>query len=207
MDLAFINRALQNGADGVFIGGCWPGECHYITEGNYDALATVHLYKKLMTRIGLNPDRLRLEWVAASEGARYAEVMNEFVATLSALGPLGESEGPDRETLKAKLAAFEKLIPYLKLVERERLRAPLKSEEAYRAYYASEEVDRLFTDLVADRLAVAEIMALLGQGPRSTGEIAEALRLNSSEVARHMNRSSRRGLVQYDTARSKYALA
>ena len=66
VDLAFIHRAFLNGADGVFIGGCWPGECHYITEGNYDALATVHLYRKLMEHIGVRPERLRLEWVAAS---------------------------------------------------------------------------------------------------------------------------------------------
>ena len=207
MDLAFINRALQNGADGVFIGGCWPGECHYITEGNYDALATVHLYRKLMSHVGLNPNRLRLEWVAASEGSRFAEVMNDFVATLSGLGPLGQGEGLERAALTSKLDGIGKLIPYIKLVERERLRAPLKSEEAYNAYYASEEVDRLFQDLVADKLAVSEIMTLLGHGPLSTGEIAEALKLNPSEVSRYLSSSSRHGLVQYDTGRNKYALA
>jgi F420-non-reducing hydrogenase iron-sulfur subunit len=207
VDLAFILRALQNGADGVFIGGCWPGECHYITEGNYDALANVQLFRKLLEHIGIRPERIRLEWISASEGSRYAEVMNDFVANLQELGPLGKGDGLDADTLAAKLGAVERLVPYLKLVERQRLRAPVKSEEAYNAYYASDEVNRLFLDLVGDKLAISEIMTLLQAGAHSTGEIAEALKLNPSEVSKHMNNSSRQGLVQYDTERNKYALA
>ena len=207
VDLTFILRALQNGADGVFIGGCWPGECHYITEGNYDALANVLLLRKLLEHIGVRPERIRLEWISASEGSRYAEVMNDFVANLQELGPLGEGDGLDADTLAAKLGAVERLVPYLKLVERERLRAPVKSEEAYNAYYASDEVNRLFLDLVGDKLAISEIMTLLQAGPRSTGEIADALKLNPSAVSKHMNNSSRQGLVQYVTERNKYALA
>ena len=93
VDLSFILRALMNGADGVFIGGGWPGGCHYITEGNYDALGNMHLCRKLLKHIGVNPERLRLEWIAASEGSRFAEVMNDFVDTLKSAGPLGRG-GP-----------------------------------------------------------------------------------------------------------------
>ena len=82
VDLAFILRAFSSGADGVIIGGCWPGECHYVTEGNYDALGNVHLAKKLLELIGISTDRVRLEWIAASEGTRFAEVMSEFAGTL-----------------------------------------------------------------------------------------------------------------------------
>ena len=111
VDLAFIQRAFENGADGVFIGGCWPGECHYITEGNYDALGNVNLFRKLMQRIGLSPERLRLEWIAASEGSRYAEVMNDFVNNLRELGPLGSSEQLEPDDVRGKLAAAGRLIP------------------------------------------------------------------------------------------------
>ena len=55
VDLAFVLRAFQKGADGVIIGGCWPGECHYVTEGNYDALGNMHLCKKLLEHIGVEP--------------------------------------------------------------------------------------------------------------------------------------------------------
>jgi len=114
-------RAFSNGTDGVFIGGCWPGECHYITEGNYLALSNVHLVRKLLAHIGVNPERLRLECISASEGIRFAEVMNDFSKKLKALGPLGKGEGIDENGLKFKLEAVRNLIPYIKLVERGRL--------------------------------------------------------------------------------------
>lgn len=207
VDLSFILRAFTSGADGVVIGGCWPGECHYITEGNYDALANVHLCKKLMEHIGVNPERLRLEWIAASEGSRYAELMNDFVQQMKDLGPMVEGEGMDLAVLKGKLDAVTKLVPYIKLVERERLRAPLKTEQAYNEYYASDETNKLFNDLIADKLVTSQILALLEHKPLSTGEIAERLSLNPSDVSKHMNSSSRHGLVRYDLERGCYALA
>ena len=205
--MSFILRALLNGADGVFVGGCWPGECHYITEGNYDALGNMHLCKKLLSHIGVNPDRLRLEWIAASEGTRYAELMDDFVSRVKGFGPLGTGEGIDKEGLVRKLQALKRLIPYLKLVERERLRVPHKSVEAYEAFFNSDEVNRLFQELVADKLAISEITLLLGKQPRSTGEIAEILSLSPSAVSKHMNASSRQGLVRYDPDSKCYALA
>ncbi len=126
VDLSFVIKAFMQGADGVIIGGCWPGECHYVTEGNYDALANVHICKKMMSLIGMSPERLRIEWIAASEGSRFAEVMNSFVAECKAMGPPGQSEDLESAVVQSRLAAVEKLIPYIKLVERERLRAPKK---------------------------------------------------------------------------------
>jgi len=207
VDLAFILRAFSNGTDGVFIGGCWPGECHYITQGNYDALSNMHLCRKLLEHIGVNPERLRLEWISASEGSRFAEVMNDFSKKLKELGPLGKGEGIDENGLKFKLEAVNKLIPYIKLVERERLRVPFKSEEAYNKFFTSDEVNRLFNELIGDKLAISQIMLLLRERPLSTGEISEILGLNPSEVSRHMNSSSRQGLVRYDETRKCFALA
>ena len=207
VDLAFVLHAFARGADGVFIGGCWPGECHYVTEGNYDALGNVYLARKLMAHVGLCPDRLRIEWVAASEGSRFAEVMNDFVKQLKALGPLGRGEGLDEGVLEGRLEAARKLVPYIKLVERERLRVPAKSETAYHEFYASDEANRLFDELIADKLATSQILDLLKVRPLSTAEICASLGLSASEVSRHMNASSRQGWVRYDVDRSRYALA
>jgi len=207
VDLAFILRAFSNGTDGVFIGGCWPGECHYITEGNYDALSNVHICRKLLEHIGVNPERLRLEWISASEGSRFAEVMNDFSKKTKELGPLGKGEGIDDNGLKFKLEAVNKLIPCIKLVERERLRVPVKSEEVYNKFFTSDEVNRLFNELIGDKLAISQIVLLLGERPLSTGEISELLGLNPSDVSRHMNSTSRQGLVRYDESRKRYALA
>jgi len=207
VDLAFVLRAFIKGADGVIIGGCWPGECHYVTEGNYDALSNMYLFKKLLEHIGLSPDRLRLEWISASEGTRFAEVMNDFSRQLQELGPLGKGEGIDEDRLKIKLEAVRKLVPYMKLVERERLRIPVKSQEAYDEFYNSDQANRLFDELIADKLAISQILTLLGERPLSTTEISGILSLSPSEVSRHINSSSRQGLVNYDVERKSYALA
>jgi F420-non-reducing hydrogenase iron-sulfur subunit len=205
VDLGFILRAFANGTDGVFIGGCWPGECHYITEGNYLALSTVHLSRKLLEQIGVNPKRLRLEWVSAAEGSRYAEVMNDFTRTLKELGPLGKEIDP--KALKLKLEAVRSLIPYIKLVERERLRVTHKSEKEYIEFFTSDEFDRLFQQLIGDKLVISQIVALLRERPLSTGEISEELGLVPSEVSLYLKGSARQGLVHFDEDRKRYVAA
>jgi coenzyme F420-reducing hydrogenase delta subunit/DNA-binding transcriptional ArsR family regulator len=207
VDLSFVLRAFRKGADGVIIGGCWPGECHYVTEGNYDALGNMLLLRKLMDRVGVAEERLRLEWISAAEGTRFAEIMSDFAAQLEELGPLGQGEGIEASSLRLKLDALSQLVPYLKLVEREKLRVLVKSEEAYRAFYESDEATRLFDELFADKLAVSQTLMLLQEGPLSTREISERLGLSPSDVSRHMKESSRQGLVRYDLVRKCYALA
>jgi F420-non-reducing hydrogenase iron-sulfur subunit len=207
IDLAFVLRAFSNGMDGVFIGGCRLNECNYVTHGNFDALANVHLCKKLLEHIGVNPDRLRIEFLSAGEGVLLTEVINDFTDKVKQLGPLGKSEGIDENGLKLKLEAVNKLVPYIRLVERERLRVPSKSEEAYNEFFTSDEVNKLFTELIGDKLAISQITSLLRERPLSTGEISEILGLKPSEVSRHMNSSSRQGLVRYDESRKCYALA
>jgi F420-non-reducing hydrogenase iron-sulfur subunit len=207
VDLSFMLRAFSNGTDGVFIGGCLLGECHYITEGNFLTLSMMHLCKKLLERIGVNPERLRVEWISASEGFRFAEVMNDFTKKLKAIGPLGKGEGIEGSELKFKLEAIKNLIPYIKLVERERLRVPVKSEDAYNKFFTSDEVDRLFQELIADKLAMSEIMLLLRKKPRSTGEISEILGLNPSEVSKHLSSSARQGLIKLDASMKRFVPA
>lgn len=207
VDLGFILRAFANGSDGVFIGGCWPGECHYLTEGNYLALSTVLLSRKIMALIGVNPERVRLEWVSASEGMRFADVMNSFSKKLKALGPLGQGDGEEDNRMRSKLEAVQNLVPYIKLVERERLRVPVKSEEAYTQFFASDEMDRLFKELIVDKLEISQMMTLLREKPRSTGELSEILGLDPSDVSRHLNVSARQGLVRFDESQNLIAAA
>ena len=81
----YILEAFQRGADGVFIGGCHPGDCHYL-EGNYKTLRRILLLKKLLPQFGIEPERLRLEWVSAAEGQRFAHVVTDFVEEIKKLG-------------------------------------------------------------------------------------------------------------------------
>jgi F420-non-reducing hydrogenase iron-sulfur subunit len=207
VDLAFILRAFSNGADGVFIGGCWPGECHYITEGNYLALSMVHIGRRLLELIGLNPERVRLEWISAAEGMRFAEVINDFSKKLRELGPLGKGEGIDGNGLKSKLEAIKNLVPYVKLVERERMRIPVKSEEEYNKFFGSEEFDKLFQELIADKLKMSQIMALLREKPRSTGEISEILGVTPSDASKYLGSSARQGLIRFDEIQKRFVPA
>ncbi len=146
VDLRFILRALANGNDGVFVGGCWLGECHYITEGNYDALSLMHLAKKILEYLGLNPDRLRIEWLSASEGVRFAEVMNDFSAQIKSIGRLGEAEGLDHMELCRRLDQATQLVPYIKIAKRAKLAMRLSKEEEYLSLFSTEEVEQMFDE-------------------------------------------------------------
>ena len=209
VDLEFIIRAFLNGQDGVFVGGCKLDECNYITHGNYDALSTVTIAKKILAYIGLNPDRLRLQFMSAADGNLLAEVTDKFSSVVKAIGPFGrgEREESDAKMIKLKLEVAKKIVPYIRLVERERLRIPQKSRAAYEAFYTSEQFDALFEELIVSKLAICQITTLLKEKALSTGEIAAALGLNPSEVSRHMNNSSRYGFVRYDVQQKCYALA
>jgi F420-non-reducing hydrogenase iron-sulfur subunit len=207
VDLEFVLRSFSRGMDGVFIGGCRLNECNYVTHGNYHALSMVLLCRKILEHLGLNPERLRIAFMSAGEGNLFAEVTNDFVKKVRELGSLGQSEGIDEPALKFKLEAVTRLIPYLRLVERERLRVPVKSEEAVRQFFNSSEGNRLINELVIDKLAISQITSLLREQPLSTDKIAEILGLTPSEVSRHMSTSSRHGLVRYDVNRKGYALA
>jgi len=207
VDLAFVLRAFSNGSDGVFIGGCHLNECHYITDGNHHAYAMVQICKKVLKLIGLSPERLRIEQVSAGEGIRFAEVMNDFSKTLRELGPIGTGEGLDKSAVRLKFEAVTKLIPYIRLVERERLRIRCQSAEEYEAYFGTEEVSRLFEELIAEKLAIAEILALLKEQPRSTGELSGLLGIPSPIIARHLNSSARQGLAKFDDEQKRFKIS
>ena len=82
----FILRAFELGADGVLVAGCHIGDCHYIS-GNEKAEKTVARTRELISLLGIDPNRLRLEWISASEGAKFSETMREFTEALRSLGP------------------------------------------------------------------------------------------------------------------------
>ena len=87
VDPQFVLDAFAKGADGVLIGGCHPGDCHY-QRGNYKALRRFHLMKRLLAEMGIEEDRFRLEWISASEGERVKAVINDMVERVRVLGPL-----------------------------------------------------------------------------------------------------------------------
>ena len=84
---SFILLAFTKGADGVMVAGCHPGDCHYST-GNYKAKRRITLLKDMLPQLGIEPDRLRLEWISASEATKFQSTVNEFIDEVTELGPL-----------------------------------------------------------------------------------------------------------------------
>ncbi len=151
VDLEFVLRAFSNGTDGVFIGGCHLGDCNYVTHGNYHALNMVLLCRKIMEHIGLNPERLRIKFMSAGDGIPFAEMMSDFSRTVKRLGPLGKGEGEniDREELHARLKEVTKLIPYIKIVEREKLDSRLDDKEEQEELFTADDIEKLLQEVVS----------------------------------------------------------
>ncbi len=208
VDPGHVLRAFSNGTDGVLIAGCHLGECNYSTHGNYHALNMVLLFKKILEHAGLNPERLSIKFMSGAEGNLYTEVVNDFVNKVKELGPLGKGEGiEDESALKLKLNAITRLVPYLRLVENERLRAHFETLEEYQQFYLSEEFEKIFEELIADKLAISQITLLLQERPLSTAEMSKIIGLTPSETSRHLNSSSKQGLVKYEINQKRFVLA
>ncbi len=82
-----VFESFYEGADGVLIAGCHPGDCHYL-DGNYKTMRKADLMKRMMKDFGINPDRLKLEWVSSAEGGKFAKVIEEMTEEICELGPL-----------------------------------------------------------------------------------------------------------------------
>jgi F420-non-reducing hydrogenase iron-sulfur subunit len=86
VDPSYVIKAFESGADGVLVAGCFPGDCHYIS-GNIKAMRRAPLLSRLLTELGVEKGRFRLEWIAASDSVPYARIMNEMCDTIRKLGP------------------------------------------------------------------------------------------------------------------------
>jgi coenzyme F420-reducing hydrogenase delta subunit len=102
LDPSFPLEGLINGADAVFVGGCHPGECHYI-DGNYHALVSAALVHEALERIGISKDRFLIDWASAAEGPNFVKIITRFTERVAELGPLGQAEGIEREKLRQRL--------------------------------------------------------------------------------------------------------
>ena len=92
VDPVFVLKAFEQGADGVLILGCHPGDCHY-AEGNYKTARRVPLLKKMLEQLGIEDGRVHLDWVSAAEGDRFASIVNEMTEKVKALGPFHANGG------------------------------------------------------------------------------------------------------------------
>ncbi len=186
VDPELILDTFLHGADGVFIGGCHLGDCHYL-EGNYYAEKKVGMAKRLLKAAGVEPERLRLEWISASEGERFAEVIREFTEEIKELGPVK----CEKEELEAAcIAAADYKLRILATKERELLEEGNKYGEVFTMH----EMDRLLGDMVQEDYEAKRILLKLKK-PMSVKKIASELNLRPNVVFRRILDLKRHELI------------
>ena len=196
IDPKFIFEALRVGADGVFIGGCHLGDCHYL-EGNYEALKKFELIQKLLKLIGFD-NRVRLEWVSASEGARYAAIIKEFTEHVKSLGPSpARGDSPDEEILD-KLRAMEEAAGSERLrslVGRER--KITEQENVYGEKVSLEKFTEIFDSAIMEEYNRHRILLSLEKDSKSVKDLASELKINPSVVLEHVVILKSRGQIDF----------
>ncbi len=147
VDLSFVIWSFYKGMDGVYIGGCRLDECKYTTHGNYYALNMVLLVKRIMEHIGINPERIRIEFMSSAEGGKFAETVNDFIKDIRDLGPLGKPEGMNGKELETKLNDILKLVPYIKISKKDKLSLRIKDTNQWNQIFTKEEIDSLLREI------------------------------------------------------------
>ena len=197
IDPVLVLEALASGVDGVIVMGCHPGDCHYLT-GNYEAERKIKMLKKLMNPLGL-AERLRLEWVSASEGARFADAIRDFTSHIKVLGPSPlRKERLDQKKLEDIQAAKKSVEDFRlrALVARER--KIIEEGNVYGEEKSQEEFDKIMDDALSAEYIRNRIYLLLEKEPMSTKHLSRQLGLDNKEVLDHIVILRRRGLVSVD---------
>ena len=189
---------LSEGADGVMITGCHIGDCHYI-DGNLYAKRKYHLLERLVAKAGLEPERILLEWVSASEGQRFADIVTSFTDQVKKLGPSKAATDPKlRLNLKAAKMAAEEY----------RLRALVGKEEnmisegnIYGEEVSQDDFNHLMAEAVDTEFTRNKIRLLLSGEPMSVKDISTEMGIDSKIILEHIVVLRQRGWVDLQMIR------
>ena len=199
IDPFIILEAFSSGIDGVFIGGCHPGDCHYL-EGNYQAQRKIKMTSQLVELTGLEPERLRLEWVAASEGERFSKVVTDFTNHIRKLGPSKLSgDNPDPRILTNLNAAKQAALDF-------RLRAIVAKElmiveggNVYGETKPQSEWDDFMREALEAEYERKKLMGFIGEQSMSVKDLAKEMELPPDRVLDHVVFLRRRNQLALDT--------
>jgi len=191
-------EVLMKGADGVMVLGCHPGDCHYM-EGNLYEERKVKMLKKLLALTGLEPERLKLEWVSASEGQRFAQVVTEFTEQIRKLGPSPLSgTNPDPKVLLNMQAAKAAASDFRLRVVVGRERELTEKNNVYDEKMPQEEFDALLDDIVGNEYIRHKIHLMTWVEPQSIKELATEVKLKPSAVLQQIVAMRRRNMITLD---------
>ncbi len=191
VDPQLVLYTLLEGADGVLALGCHPGECHY-QSGNLEAREKFEALLVVLRAAGLD-GRFRYEWVSASEGQRFAEVVGEFTDHMRSMGPTPVPEDGD---LRFKLrSALREMGDFRLRWLMGRQRQILEEGDAYGQERSREEWGEVMERVLRDEFIRAQIIELTAQGPASVEDMAEVIGVDTAEVFRHVQRLRYKGKV------------
>lgn len=198
VDPVFIFKALLTGIDGVFVLGCHPGDCHYL-EGNYEAEKKFIMVQKFLKIVDFDK-RVRLDWVSASEGARFAKVVSEFIDSIREQGPSPLSgENIDQELFN-NLKAMENSVSSDRiraLVGRQRKITEVENE--YGEKVPIDEFNAIFDEAIHDEFVRQRILLSLSTKVLSVKDLAAELKLDPSEILENMLTLKSRGEIDYQS--------
>ena len=214
VDPEIMMEPFLHGADAVMVLGCHPGDCHYLS-GNYQAEQRVRTVWMVLDHLGIDRGRLCLDWVSAAEGARFADMVSEFVERVKALGPAGggpaSKEGLSRDEFTFRAEVSRRVVVgerFRWLVGRNK--ALSEEGNVYGEKVSPEKAGALMQSVIADECVRAAIEVLAGEAPVSVRDIASRLGISAQIVLEQAAYLKRRGIIElYDVmGRSpRYVLA
>jgi F420-non-reducing hydrogenase iron-sulfur subunit len=196
VDPEFVIQALELGIDGVYVMGCHIGDCHYL-DGNYEALTKFDMTKKFLKFVGLD-NRVRLDWVSASEGVRFGEVVNKFVEDIRALGPSPLSGDTPDQKLIEKVRAIKAAVRGNRmraLVGRQR--KITEEENVYGEKVPEEEFEILMDQAIKEEYERYRILLALEKDSKSVKDLGTELNLDPSIVLGHVLTLKSRSQVDF----------
>ncbi len=195
VDPMLIFTLFKEGADGILVGGCHLGDCHYIS-GNYHTEKRAYVIEKLMEKSGLEPERFKLEWISASEGERFSKVVEAFTETIKGLGPSKVEEDPDLQTKVA--AAVDTSLDF-------RVRALLGHEvkmaeegNVYGEKLSQEELKKIIDKAVEEEFRRSLILQVAASKPSSAKELSSIVGIPPDEIVNHIATLRQKNLLGID---------
>ena len=197
VDPIFIAEGFSRKIDGILVLGCHPGDCHYIS-GNYEAEMKMNMLSKLLKLIGFS-ERLRLDWVSASEGNKFAQIVNEFNDHICNLGPSPIRNEEHELKLSDDFAAIKSVLSDSRLrilVSRER--ELIEKGNVYNELVPKEHFDGILDDALYNEFIRRKILQKIKHEGKSVPKISEEVEIEPHKVLRHIVTLRQRGLVDLD---------
>ena len=199
IDPVILLETFKNGADGIFLGGCHLGDCHYIT-GNYHTIHKVELTKQLLDMAGMNRDRLKLEWISASEGQMFANKVKNFIDNIKTLGPspisasFSEDE-KDKKALTAATIARDTAMSFRLRSVVARIRKSVDEGNVYGDKVPAERFETLMKQLTTDEYIRSSILKTLSSDPKTVEEISDEIGIPSDIIFKNVARLWKKQMI------------